>query len=455
MVLYGLILILTSYYLIALLFNTNRRGQRLGVLGLLLAFMWGYRTIEIDKPLSIHPIEILLWALWIKSLLIKPSSRNPIPIWAFVLMIFAIYGLFVGEIYGRDILVNISYFKNFFLLFPLFIVLDRYLISEKRLSELALYFVISISIISFFAVIEYYFPSLMILFPGFFSSEAVGYIAQGFQRAAFSFWGTPTAGHIIVSALPLMLFITKYYSFFRNYMVFTTILLLNLLALYIAGNRADWLTLILLIIIYLHLYVKVLKRSWFPLLLGSIVVGITIITRFIGQSTKDRFMSGIVALQGKADYAADSSGYDRNMRIKHALQNILEHPWGTGWGGAGWVHSDFIQLTAELGVLPGIIFFSAYLNTYFSTLKLRSNTFIIQREKQNLVVLLMCFTSVGIMLLINGHYMLVQSGIPLFFIWVTLHVYKKLIYTECNKRRYNRKRQINEEIRNHSATSNI
>ena len=453
--LFGIIIAATGYYLWPILFKPGWRGFEMGVVGLLIAFTWGYRTIELDPPILLHPIEILIWPLFFKALRFKSNYKHHLPFWAYILLLFSFWGLILGNTNEIDHRITLSYFKNFILFFPLFFIIGQYLRSEQKLGIISLHYVIAISIISFFGVFEYYFNSLTPLFPGFFSEYSLGDTTEGFQRATFSFWGTPTAGHVIICGLPLLLIVRKRYAVFRRKFIFFSVLLLNIVALYITGNRADWLTLFVLLILYLHLYEKIFRNQLFPFLFAGVVALAAIAVNFIDEYTKNRFVSGIIALQGKADYAQDSSGFKRSIRLKEAMQTAFEHPFGVGWGGVGWVHSDFTQLTAELGLIPGIIFLGAYIHTYRRAARLQSQVLISRLEQQNLVALLLCFTAVGIMLLINGHYMLAQCGVPLFFVWATLHVYMKFVKRQAAIRLNSQRKFIINEKRHYSPTPNV
>ena len=59
--------------------------------------------------------------------------------------------------------------------------------------------------------------------------------------------------------------------------------------------------------------------------------------------------------------------------LTNALQNAWKHPFGLGWTGIGWSHSDFSQEFANLGFLAGSIFLGAYSVTLFRLWKQRWN----------------------------------------------------------------------------------
>lgn len=404
-------------------FRNGYSSLNAGVVGLLISFIWGYRTLDIDDPFQIHPIEILVWFTFLKSINFKSRLSFNFPFWCKILLFFSFLGLLLSYFNNINIRVTFLYFKNFILFFPLFLVIGKYLISEFSLISISKYFVFAITVISFFGIVEFYFPFLIPFFPGFFTLKSDTTNMVGFQRALFTFWGAPTVGHIIVVGLPFILILEKSITFFQNKIVFYFILLLNVVALFITGNRADWLTLLIIIIIYLFTYVRLLSRQKFLVTFFLFFLLGLIILFYLDLSVLERFKSGILALKGRADIAKDSSGYVRNLRITNAFNNILKNPFGMGWGSNGWVHSDFTQLAVELGVIPGFLFLFGYVITYIKALKIKNDSKVGILQKKNISALLLSFTAVGLMFLINGHYMLAQCGVPLFFSWVTLHVY--------------------------------
>ena len=64
-------------------------------------------------------------------------------------------------------------------------------------------------------------------------------------------------------------------------------------------------------------------------------------------------------------FQADSSAEDRLHRIENAWQLFLKEPlWGNGWGQSGWVHSDLLQIAANLGGVALLVFLLWYGATF-------------------------------------------------------------------------------------------
>ena len=79
-------------------------------------------------------------------------------------------------------------------------------------------------------------------------------------------------------------------------------------------------------------------------------------------------MTGLAALRGQP---IDHSAQERKDRAFDAIDQAIAKPFGGGWSSAGWVHSDFLQVAANLGVVPALIFLAGYL---FTLQKLFRNT---------------------------------------------------------------------------------
>jgi O-antigen ligase len=96
------------------------------------------------------------------------------------------------------------------------------------------------------------------------------------------------------------------------------------------------------------------------ILAGVLVAAGATAIGFLPQQAKDRLTSLEKILEGHAE---DSSGVKRQDRIQDALHSTVSNPFGGGWASAGWVHSDFLQISANLGLAPGLLLLMGYLST--------------------------------------------------------------------------------------------
>jgi O-antigen ligase len=115
-------------------------------------------------------------------------------------------------------------------------------------------------------------------------------------------------------------------------------------AMYLSGYRGIYYGMIVFVLAYALLY----RRAWILVLaaVGAIPL--------LPPQFFERFVSLIDTR------FADSSQFDRIQKIQAALDVISDSPFfGVGWGGSGYVHSDLLQLAANLG-LPALTVFVAW-----------------------------------------------------------------------------------------------
>jgi O-antigen ligase len=123
------------------------------------------------------------------------------------------------------------------------------------------------------------------------------------------------------------------------------VLLIELAGMYFSGYRGLWYA----IGVFLMAFAFIQKRAW--LLLGATLASLP----FLPVNFFQRFQS-LFELQ-----YADSSQFSRLARAMYALDQMRDSPIsGVGWGGSGYVHSDLIQIGANLGV-PALLFFVLWL----------------------------------------------------------------------------------------------
>lgn len=433
-------LIIVGVTLTALYNVFFKKGLYPGLKWMIICFFLGYRTLTLAPGFLIHPIDIIIVALVLKASFSPNLVRSTYPTWLFVLFPFCLLALGIGLL-GTSRTNSVWFeFKNFILIFPLFFIIDKFLKRDEDLHKLAWISVLTITAIAIFGLLEYYLPPFRSLLGGFYNPNKAAFRIkeEGFQRAAFTFWGAVVVGHIMISLLPLLLLIPKQKKLFGSHRNLAFVLLiLNLGAIYITGNRADWLTALVLFGMFYFSYLG--RKLNFGQMLATMTIallgGIYLISN-LSTSFILRFQSGINAIiSRKRTYdALDSSGYVRQQRMLGALETISENPLGVGWSRSGWVHSDFLQVMANTGWIPGLIFFMAFIGLGIRSFRLLRNILLTSREKDIINVLLMCYTSTGIMLLINNNYVLTQTGVPLFLIWALLHVYITKLQRELHVR---------------------
>src|SRR5207237_10898192 len=115
--------------------------------------------------------------------------------------------------------------------------------------------------------------------------------------------------------------------------------------------------------------------------------------------TDERVISGIAALKGNP---IDHSALDRKERALEAISDAITVPFGGGWASAGWVHSDFLQVAANLGLAAGFIFLGGYLYTLVRMVR-RMRTWLRTSPQGDLgLSLLLSFVGVGGLFAMHG-----------------------------------------------------
>lgn len=404
---------------VAVIVFGRETGIRYGFVLWVLTLTLGYRTIAVTPDLAIHPSEILLWLLLLCILVqrrLVSSARLTFPVWLWIFIPFCVLAWWpmIGGGAPWDRMLN--EFRNFLLFIPLIIVAAVVLKRESYWRSLMLAFFGAGSLIALMGILEYWFPEVIKLFPAFVGRAAAPTVTEeGFMRAQFAFWGGPHATFICVLALPAALVLGQWWSHWlqRSAIVFAAIL--QVLAIYIGGYRSIWLILIFQILVACVFRLRKQGAIVAVLCLMITVGGYELIPR-----TSERALSGIAALQG---HPTDSSATGRKTRAVTAIENAVEVPFGSGWSSAGWVHSDFLQVAVNLGMIGGLIFFAGCLYTLMR-LGRRILPNLRSRKHGDLgFSLLLSFIAVLGILAMEGVTVLPQLVLPVWFVWALTEVW--------------------------------
>jgi hypothetical protein len=129
--------------------------------------------------------------------------------------------------------------------------------------------------------------------------------------------------------------------------------------------------------------------------------------------TNERLTTGFSALQGNP---IDHSAQDRKLRAIDAINDSLDTPFGKGWSGAGWVHSDFLQVAANLGIIAGLVFLGGFIYTMMRLCRQLPAS--LRGGDGDLgLTLVLSFIAVGGLLLMQGVQVLPQMMLPVWFVW--------------------------------------
>ncbi len=398
----------------------GERGIHFGLVLWTLSMALGYRTVEWSPALRIHPAELLLWLLLacvFAQRRLVAHSKVSLPLWLLLFVPFWALGwwpLILGEA-KWDAMFN--EFRDFLLFIPLLIVVPIVLERQRNWRYVVAAFFLASTWIAFMGVLEYWFPSVTQFFPAFIKNAKAEPTADGFIRAQFSFWGNQTATFVCALAVPAGIVLIVWCRKFLQRLAILLASSLQLVAIYIGGFRSVWLMVV----------IQVTAACLFGLRKhGLAAAALCIVVAGIGYQyipkTSERVITAIAVLKGTP---IDHSGQDRMDRAAAAIQHTIDSPVGTGWNSAGWVHSDFLQVAANLGIIAAVIFIGGYLYTLFQMAskmkKLRSHG---RGEHLELgFSLLLSFIAVGGLLAMEGVEVLPQLILPVWFVWALVEVW--------------------------------
>lgn len=401
----------------AIAFLLSRDKLRNGFVLFICTLGLGYRTYPVTHFFRILPAELILCLLVLLVIVQQSQPRQArlmLPIWLWLLMPFWGVAWFTLSEDGNTWDIRAAEFRNFALIVPVFLVTPMVLSRPGGWRSVVLAFLGMSVYIAGMGILEYFVPSIAHTLPGFVGNpDPVD--AGGFKRASFSFYGLPIGVFICVMALPLSLTAWRWWPSPWQRALTIAGVVLQLEALYISGYRSMW----LLLALQTAVLVLVQKRY----LLGIIIICLALgVYESLPAVTRERIESLGHILEGRPD-ETDTSGQKRWERAVDALQQGLNNPAGVGWAAAGWVHSDFIQVAANQGLIPGVLFLGAYLAA-LSRLgsRLRSKDLPPQLKPLNLPLLL-SFIAVGGILLYEGVQFLPQTILPVWLCWALVEVW--------------------------------
>ena len=409
----------------------GERGIRIGFLGWILLFVLGYRTLRIPitylatrgflavkrTEFIIHPLAVLIVFLLLLLLFNQAwSNRKKIPwgippmVWIF--SFFWVWGLVIGSMRGYPIQEMFPDFFNFVTLLPVFVVTGYTLHNKQYWKYAVLVFYLAGFYIAAFGAVEYLFPGIIKLLPDFISTTETTSDLSGFARARFAFWGQPAAAFVSFLALPFALKLWEWYRHPLARLLLIGSLVVFLFGIFIAGWRSLWLGTAVMFVA-----LAVLKRNIRSLVL--VIAALVVIYSVMPIEARVRLDTLLSSLQGET-VATDSSSIVRYNRAEDALQMAIEAPLGSGWGASGWVHSDIIQLAADIGILSVVVFVIWYLTSAFALMRRYL------RSPDNLTLsLLGSFVGVGLLFITQPIYVLAQLVIPVWFVWALAHIRSK------------------------------
>jgi hypothetical protein len=389
-------------------FFLSRNRLRDGFLLFIALLGLGFRTLPVTDDLRIHPADIAIVLVAILALGTHAASRSSrLPWWQFALVPFMFLGWLPSADNPQSWDTRLAECISISLMFPVFVATRAVLAQKEAWRRVAVTFYVMATVVAILGLAEYFFPGIKNAFPGFITRPE-GFEAEGgFLRASFSFYGNPLAVFLCMYALPFGLAIGQWWPKPGARLALAASALLQLAGVYISGYRSMWLLCALMAALFL------MKKRWFLLLALLMVLAVG---GFISVPEKIRARLDTINFL-REDAPIDGSGLQRRDRAEHAFQSALTNPVGGGWGYAGWVHSDFLQVAANLGLVAGLILLAAYLETLIRLVR-----------RQRLVTsahplaalgfpLLLSFVVVGQMLAVQGIEFHSFTILPMWLSW--------------------------------------
>jgi hypothetical protein len=398
----------------------GEEGLILAFLGWIATFALGYRTMALTSNLKIHPAEIILAVLFVLIFTARQSRatrvrRMLIPGWLFLLTPFWIWGWFLGlqNKFPKDAMLSEA--RNFIMLFPIFIVASTMLCDRERWRTVTAVLYGTGTWIAAWGVAEYHFPVIRKLFPGFITiAGAQSYTGDGFARAGFSFWGNPSATYTCALAIPLAIPLWRWFPkpWQRTLLLGAIVLMAD--GVYIGGFRILWAALA----IQFALFAYIKKRY---ILAGVAMLAMLGAYTLIPDAAQKRLGTFFEVLHG-TPAATDSSGQKHLNGLIDGVNQALDEPMGIGWTGAGWVHCDFVQMAADLGIPAGLIYLGAWLLTLLRLMDRAARRGMTAEYRDLVVAVLLAFTTAGALLATQAVSVLPQLAYPVWFSWVMAEI---------------------------------
>lgn len=396
----------------------GERGLTVGLAIWTLTLGLGYRTIAVTEHIKLHPSELLLLGLLglllVTRLILGTAEMSLVlPRWVLWMIPFWLWGWVPALVADRPSELIFAEFRNSLLLVPLFLVVANLVRARNQLYGLLLAFYATGTYIATLGLMEYVFPGVAHLLPGFIRNPGTLTAADGFQRAAFSFYGHQNAVFVCAFALPFGLALADRASQRWHRFAIAIAFLLQISGVFIAGFRSMWLALAVV------LSAMLIRYFGFARGVSSVVLVAFLSYPFLPDVVERRVDSLFFTLEGRPD---DSSGQDRWMKAKDVTDLILKNPLGHGWAGAGWVHSDFLQVAGNLGVVAGVIFLGAYILALHRLWRRLALHRAAGTRSVLLFSLFLSFLTAGWVLATEPMIVLPQTILPIWLVWVLVEL---------------------------------
>ncbi|MFZ1728670.1 MAG: hypothetical protein WAV84_00960 [Bacteroidota bacterium] len=315
-------------------------------------FAIGYNSYPIEGILRIHGLDVIAMMLVFYYMFrgnryFGSVHSNEFRVFTVFLLLISVYGAVIAALGGIPWFIIVNEMKNYMLGIPVFYFLPGLLSKEGFLKKFMRAMIFAGLLIAIPGIIDFHL--------GYFSAGSIW--GDGFDRALFPIWGTPMAVLVLTlcyqSHFALLGEVRRRSAKLQLYFSIG----IHLYAIYLSGTRNMWLAVLLSLCYMVYLRFGVWR--------GAIVLAIVVaLFSLLPEAAESRMTSFYMLHEGEGVITAkayDSSGAKREARMEVAWAQLSDVPLGGGWGYAGWVHSDFLQLAVNVGIIPGLIFLLFYL----------------------------------------------------------------------------------------------
>lgn len=382
-------------------------------------FVWtlalGFRTLAVTPYLRITPAELVLWATFATGRRPSGPGRPGLPWWLVGMMPFWALAWVPWDANPYPWDIKADEFRSFVLAVPVFLLVPAVVARPGGWRTLVLAVVGMNTWAMFTGVLEYAAPGVTAALPGFSAGADAYFLAGDFARAKFSFYGSPTATFGCVIGLPLVVAAWPWVGSAAGRAALGGAAAVQLAGVYVGGYRSLW----LVVAVQIGLLVVVRRQ----LLLGvALAVGAAVGYGALPAATQDRVTSMARVLEGNPE-ETDSSGKKRWARAQYAAEMALSYPLGAGWAASGWIHSDFIQVAANQGLVPGLLFLAGYVVTLARLAERVQNRRVPAPLAPLGTPLLLSMVSIGAVLLYEGAQQYSFTLMPVWLLWAMAEVW--------------------------------
>lgn len=316
----------------------------------------GWRGLWLTQDLRFYAAEAIIWLIFAFILVRLISQRAPLnlhfpKLLAVLVIPFGILGLLTAYGHGTPWDTIWAEYKDYLMAIPTFAVTYWLITDLSRWKTAVRVFIITMALISVLGLIEYSTGASLNIF-GSTDVPVTTDTQLGFTRAMFSFWGHPSVAIFLVPALGFLfgaLYVSNTGRREPHLWLLAEIAILSV-AVYAAGHRGVWLAMGLLLLVFV---VFDLKNRW--TLLVPYAIGLPFFLPSLYQN--------ILPVLFGTDQYYDTSILNRVLLNNYTLDLINHNPLqGIGWGSVGWVHNDFFQIAAAIGIPALIVFVIWYLS---------------------------------------------------------------------------------------------